>query len=202
MKKILAILTFFLLAFQSKGQSQKWWTEKDRAYLLENLRRSRDELVKETQNLTNNQWQFRESPDRWSIQQVVEHLAIWELLFQREISLAYSSGAQPELAATATPDSATLTYLREEKPHNATDYTKPFTFTVPMGMNTGSNTLAWLQKMRNESISFVAGTTDDLRIFFNRPGRSIHFTYVSTFGHTDRHLKQIRKIKTHPNYPK
>jgi hypothetical protein len=202
MKKMLAVAMFFLFAFQSQGQAQKLWTEKDRAYLLENLRRSRDELVKETQNLTEAQWRFRESPDRWSIQQVVEHLAIWELLFQREISLAYGGGAKPELAATATPDSVTLNYLSEEKSHVATDYTKPFTFTVPMGLNTGENTLAWLQKMRNESIGFIGSTNDDLRTFFNRPGRSIHYTYLSTFGHTDRHLKQIQKIKTHPNYPK
>jgi len=202
MKKLLAVATFFLFSFQSQGQPQKLWTEKDRAYLLENLRRSGNELAKETQNLTEAQWRFRESPDRWSIQQVVEHLAIWELLFQREISLAYGSGAKPELAVTATPDSATLTFLSEEKPHVATDYTKPFTFTVPMGLNTGANTLAWIQKMRNESINFVGSTNDDLRTFFNRPGRSIHYTYLSTFAHTDRHLKQIRKIKTHPNYPK
>jgi len=202
MKKILAIAMFFLYAFQCESQQQRWWTEKDRAYLLENLKRSRDELVKETQNLTDTQWNFRGNPDRWSIGEVIEHLATWELLFQREISLALGGGAKPELAAAATPDSVTLQFLSEEKAHIATDYTRPFTFTVPMGLNAGSNNLAWLQKMRNESIAFVTGTNDDLRTFFNRPGRSIHYTYLSTIGHTDRHLKQIRKIKTYPNYPK
>ena len=57
--------------------SIKVWTDTDRRYLLDNLARSRDELIKETKGLTDKQWNFKESPDRWSIKEVTEHICIW-----------------------------------------------------------------------------------------------------------------------------
>ena len=51
------------------AQDAKPWSEADRKYLLDNLMRSREELMKETQNLSKEQWSFKESADRWSINQ-------------------------------------------------------------------------------------------------------------------------------------
>jgi hypothetical protein len=91
----------------------------------------------------------------------------------------------------------------EDKPHITTEYTKPFTFTVPMGLNNGKNNLAWFLKMRNESIQYLDSTTQDLRYYFLRPGRgNVHQVYITIFAHTDRHLKQIWKIKANANYRK
>ena len=202
MKSLLSLLITFFISFNANSQQPKLWTDADRNFLLDNLKRSRDELQKETANLTEKQWNFKETPDRWSIKQVVEHICIWELLLQREINLAYEGGPKPEMAATAAPDSAILKYLADETPHIATEYTKPFTFTVPMGLTDGKTNVAWFTKMRNESIDFLTTTTEDIRLYFGRPRRSMHFAYISTFAHTDRHLKQIRKIKSHPAYPR
>jgi hypothetical protein len=182
--------------------SQKLWTEADREYLLENLKRSRDSLIKETQNLSDDQWNFKESPARWSINEVVEHLAIWELLLDREVNQALVAGPQTELTKNARPDSVVINFLMEEKPHITTDYTKPFTFTVPMGLNNGKSNLGWFLRMRNESVAYLDSTNQDLRYYFLRPGRgNVHQVYITIFGHTDRHLRQIRNIKTNAKYP-
>ena len=195
-------LLIFSFALFSHAQAQKRWTETDRNFLLENLKRSKDQLVKETRDLTDAQWNFKEGPGRWSIRQVVEHIGIWELLLQREISLAYMGGPKPELTASEIPDSVNINFLKDTAVHIATEYTKPFTYSVPMGINSGRNNMAWFLKMRDESIDFLTTTQDDLRLYFARPGRSIHYAYLSTFGHADRHIRQIQKIKRHPNYPK
>jgi hypothetical protein len=209
MKKIAVIgkIAFLclLLGFVTSGfaQQNKLWLETDRRYLLDHLTRSRDELLKETRGLSEAQWNFRESPDRWSIKEVVEHIALWELLLQREASMAYMAGPQPDLLKAAKQDSTVLTFIQEEKPHVSVEYTKPFTFSLPMGLNSGENNLAWYTKMRNESINYLESTTDDLRLYFLKAGRgNIHQIFISTFGHTDRHLRQIRRIKQHPNYPR
>jgi hypothetical protein len=199
---------FFLLLiscaslFANAQTTPALWTENDRGFLLEQLQQSRDQLVKETQHLTDTQWNFKEAPGRWSIRQVVEHIGIWELLLQREISLAYMGGPKPELAAAATPDSININFLKDSSAHIATEYTKPFTYSVPLGLNTGPNNLAWFLTMRNESINFISNTKDDLRLYFSRPGRSIHYAYLSTYGHTNRHLRQIAKIKGNAGFPK
>ncbi|MDZ7649835.1 MAG: hypothetical protein U5K54_23340 [Cytophagales bacterium] len=55
----------------AKGQTTKEgpskvpvWTEADRKYLVDNLIRSKEEIIAETKNLTKAQWNFKESPDR------------------------------------------------------------------------------------------------------------------------------------------
>jgi len=204
MKKLKVILSAFIcLLISVDSFAQTLWTDSDKKYLIDNLKRTRDLVIQETKNLSEQQWKFKEAPDRWSINEVVEHLAIWELLLDREVSQALVFGPQPELLKNAKTDSSILAFLMEEKPHITTEYTKPFTFTVPMGLNSGSNNLAWFLKMRNESLNFLDSTKTDLRYYFLRPGRgNVHQVYITIFGHTDRHLRQIRKIKTNANYPK
>jgi hypothetical protein len=187
----------------SSAQEFKPWNAKDRAYLLEHLTQSRDAIINETKNLSPAQWNFKESSSRWSINQVVEHLVIWEIIFQREINQGIIAGPRPELTKDARTDSAVVAFLDEEKPHISVEYTKPFTFTVPMGLNEGKNNVAWFVKMRNEGIGFVDTTKIDLRTYFIRPGKgSAHQVFISAFAHADRHLKQIKKVKLDPNYPK
>jgi hypothetical protein len=202
MRLLFLFIFSFAALFVDAQTTQKLWTESERNFLQENLKRSRDQLLKETRNLTDTQWNFKESLDRWSIRQVVEHIGIWELLLQREISLAYMGGPKPELTSTATHDSVNSNFLKDTMQHIATEYTKPFTYSVPMGLNLGKDNIVWFLKMRNESIDFLAKTNEDLRVYFSRPGRSIHYVYLSTYGHTDRHLQQIAKIKRHSNYPR
>jgi hypothetical protein len=203
MKKILGLVLALLLGFTSNAQEGKLWTEADRKYLLENLARSRDELINETQGLTPAQYNFKESSDRWSINQVVEHLAIWELLFCRDISRSLNAKPQPEFNANVKPDSYYTTFIMEEAQHVTTDFTKPFTYTVPMGINDLKNNLAWFEKMRNESITYIKTAKEDLRSYYRNSGSdNIHQVYIYVFGHVDRHLRQIKKVKQHTNYPK
>lgn len=191
------------MSLSSFAQETTNWTEADRKFLLDNLIRSRDEVLKETQGLSKAQWSFRESPDRWSINEIVEHIAIWELLLCQRISTQLSTEPQPLLVAQAVPDSVKLGFIMEEKVHHSADYTKPYTYTIPMGLNELKNNLAWLMKMRNESITYLTGTHADLRAYFLAGSTSnTHGTYITLFGHTDRHLRQIRKVKQHPAYPK
>ncbi len=203
MRQLFCTVLTSILMLSSFAQQSKLWSEDNRKYLIDNLSRTRDSIIKETKNLSHAQWNFKESHDRWSINQIVEHLAIWELLLQREISQALVVGPRPELSKDARTDSAVVGFLMEENPHISTEYTKPFTFTVPMGLNDGKNNLALFLKMRNEGVNYVDSTTADLRAYFLRPGRgNIHQVFITIFAHTDRHLRQIRKVKLDPKYPK
>src|SRR5258706_6987338 len=104
MKIFLAVITFvfgtiILSLAQTKSNSSSTapvWTEVDRKYLLDNLIRSKEEIIAETKNLTKEQWNFKESPNRWSINQIVEHICICELIHMNEISTALQMGPIPE----------------------------------------------------------------------------------------------------------
>ena len=200
---LLAIVFAFGFGLLSFAQQTRLWNEEDRKFLITNLTRTRDSVIKETRNLTPSQWNFKESPERWSINQIVEYLAIWELLLEREVSQALLAGPRPELVKDARTDSSVIAFLMEEKPHITTEYTKPFTFTVPLGLNEGKNNLAWFIKMRNEGINYIDTATSDLRYYFLRPGRgNVHQVFITIFAHTDRHLRQVRRVKLNANFPK
>ena len=202
MKKYLGVILSVYSTICLNAQPPEAWSEKDRTYLVDNLRRSIDQINEATRNLTDVQWNFKPGPDKWSINQVVEHIAIWELLLQRDISLALSDPPKTELTKTACPDSSTLGFIMEDKPHHSLDYTKPFSFTIPMGLNDGSKNLLWLQKMRKEDADFVQNTKQDLRVYYRGKGsESVHVLYILIFGHADRHLRQIMKIKADPAFP-
>ena len=202
MKKIVLFAMIVLPLVVSAQEAQRW-TEEDRQYLLQNLIRSRDELVKEIEGLSKKQWSFKESTDRWSINEVVEHLALFELIFDREISIALRGKPNPEFNKDVKPDSYYTGFIMEETPHVTVEYTKPFTYSVPLGLNDIKSNIAWFTKMRNESVEYLKTTKEDMRLYYRNAGSTnVHQTYIYVFGHVDRHLRQIRKIKQHANYPK
>ena len=193
-------IILFLLFTISVSAQEKLWTEADRQYTLDNMKRTRDELVKETENLTLEQWKFKESPDRWSIAEIVEHLGTWEIIWAREISLGTRSKPQPELLKTSKPDSYYHEFIMEEKPHESPDISRP------TGFIEGKNNLIRFVKLRNENITFTEKTNVDMKAMFELVGtdspRNLHQVYIYQWGHIDRHLRQIRKVKTDKNYPK
>ncbi len=210
MKSFFVILFFILeLVIPGNAQSTKnspstgpEWTEADRKYLLDNLIRSKEEITHETKSLTKEQWNYKESADRWNINQIVEHLAIWELLFMREITVALEGGPIPDFT-NYLPDSL---FVEQDpkgiKPNSALEYTKPFSYAVPLGNNEGPNNLIWLTTMRNESIEFVKKETRNIRLNYVCFGSNVHQNFMMIFSHTDRHLRQIKKVKANSNYPR
>lgn len=209
MKATLVTLVFvFGILILGKGQTAieqspkvPVWTEADRTYLLEHLIRSKQELIEETKDLTKEQWNFHESPDRWNINQIVEHIDLYELTFMAEISKALQGGPIPEFkhylpdSIFIDPDPMSL------KKNITTDYTKPFTISVPLGNNEGRNNVTWFTTMRDESIDYLKGATENLRLHYICFGPNVHQQYMMVFRHTERHLRQIKKVKLHPNYP-
>jgi hypothetical protein len=198
MKKTLTL--FAALYFFAFSQAQdKTWTDADRKYLLDNLIRSKEELIKETSHLTDAQWRFHESKDRWSINEIIEHIGLWEILLMDDVSRALRTQPQPN--KLAQPDSLTYNFIMESKKHFSLDYTKPYSYTIPFGLDEGKNNLTKVTKWRDQSIDYIKTTKDNLRIYFATYG-TVHQTFILIFGHADRHLRQIRKVKQHPNYPK
>jgi len=206
---LLALIFVFGFFILSTGQTKTdepskvpVWTETDRKYLLDNLIRSKEELIAETKNLTKQQWNFKESPDRWSINQIVEHICLWEVIQMNQISTSLQIGPIPSFT-DYRPDSVFIEKDIERLNKTATtDYSKPFTYGVPLGNNEGKNNMIWYTTMTNESIDFLQKTDANLRVHYIYFVSNIHQRYLTFFQHTFRHLGQIREVKTHPKYPK
>ena len=66
------------------SQPKNIWTEVDRKFLIENLERTKLEIIKQTKDLTSEQWAFKEDSTKWTIGQVLEHLGLYERIFAQE----------------------------------------------------------------------------------------------------------------------
>lgn len=193
-------LLFFTFIVGQTFAQEKLWTETDRQFTIDQFTRTRDELVKETENLTPAQWAFRESADRWSIAQIVEHLALWEIIWSREISMGTRNKPQPELNKTSRPDSYYSDFIMETNPHVAADVA------MPTGFIKGKDNLDFFISRWQTNLAFLKKTDADMRAHFELTAtpnpRNMHQVYIFQWGHVDRHLRQIRKVKADANFPK
>lgn len=183
-------------------QIGRFWTERDKVMLLKELERTKQEIVTETNSLTNEQWHFKPSKEAWCIAQVVEHLGIYERLFLQEAWIATELPPEPQYYVSTLIDSTYLSWMAESQSHNAPENA------IPLGYMKGKDNLSYFTFGRDLIINFITKTDKDLKVHFTpRAGepnnrRSIHGLFVVHYGHTDRHLRQIMKIKSHSNYPK
>jgi hypothetical protein len=192
---LITLLFSSLLTF-----SQRTWTEKDKNALVDEFLRTKAEINEATKNLTDNQWIFKEDSSKWSIAQVLEHLYNWSLITQQNVRYSIQLGENLTLAAKALSDSAVTTFIWEEKPHKSPDHT------IPTGLITGDNNRKIFNVKYDEIISFIQKSELNFRLYIRPFGTAyqedLFQQYTIHYGHVDRHLRQIRRIKTHPSFPK
>ncbi len=182
-------------------KSGKIWSEEDRKYLLAELERTQKEVREEVDHLSYEQWHFKPSPEAWSIGQVVEHLGLYERIFLQEAWLGTEIAPQPEYYQESLNDSIYLSWMAENTGHQAPENA------IPMGFMRGRDNFLFFNFGRDNILQFVRNTQKDLKLHFTpRAGepndkRSIHGLLVIHFSHTDRHLRQIKRIKANVNYP-
>jgi DinB superfamily len=207
MKKILIILLFSVWVTlptqaQNGSHDQRYTTDEDRAFLSKELLRTKELVIKFTKSLTKKQWSFKPTKESWNIGQVVEHLGLYERIFLQEAWLATELPPQPEFQKDALSDSIYLSWMAEPQAHKAPQNA------VPLGFMKGVDNLTFFIFGRELILDFVSNTKKDLKVHFTpRQGepnnkRSIHGLFVIHYSHTDRHLAQIRRIMSHPSFPK
>ncbi len=218
MKLIQLIIVILLLAScQNKQASEsirneRWWTEADRSLILAELLRTTNELKDEIEFLSAEQWNFHETPNRWSIAEIVEHLEMQNQLHYREITVVSNA---PQYLQFRSITEGMDSYFSDY----GTDTTrgKAQWFLEPLGrFGTKAKCENAFYKVRGKLTQFVKETPIDLRkqFTFRTPVegkdvatikisqvRDLHQLLLTGIGHTDRHLTQIRKIKEDSNWP-
>jgi hypothetical protein len=179
--------------------------DQDRAAAVEYLTSMRDQVLKESSTLTAAQWNFKAAPDRWSVGEVVHHLALSEpLLFDLQQKQASGPAATPEQIAAVKGKEA---IIRKGVP----DRTQKFQAPEPLqpgkdtSLTTQKDILAAFRERRTKTIDYASSTKDDLR---TRVGQSpagpadAYQWLVFIAAHSERHLAQLREVKADPGFPK
>ena len=198
-KLIYLIVLLFLIVFNVYSQDTSW-TKSDKEFLIDNFSRTQNEINIETNQLTPEQWSFRESKDAWSIAEVLEHLNMWQLVTQEHIRFMFYNGRQPDLIRSALTDSAATSFIYEDKKHTSPDFTVP-TGKVPEAIN-----LQLFNAYCDRIIENIRKSDLNFRLYFRKftDGymTNMNQAYIIQYGHVDRHLRQIKRIKSDANFPK
>lgn len=171
--------------------------------MLDQLASSEARLLALTAGLTPEQWNFHESPERWSIVQIIEHVIVFENFLRGVIVKTMVAPAEPnkkEQVAAKEPLVLGLAEGRSTRKFQAREVTQP-TGRWP----DAEEMLAEFRKTRAETMEFVRHLQGDLRSHFFAHvafGDLDCYQWLIVMGqHGARHALQIEEIKANPAFP-
>jgi hypothetical protein len=174
----------------------------DRAKLVQYLTGARDQVLAEAA-LSDAQWSFKPGPDRWSVGEVVEHLALAEsLIFDLQQKMVAGPAATAEQRAAAQGKDEMLLKIIPDRTQKAT---APEPLQPAKRLGSRADVLAAFEERRGKTIAYASKTTDDLRgrVGDSPLGPLDGYQWLLFIGaHTERHLGQIREVKAHADFPK
>ena len=179
-------------------------TKEDRDRGVDYLKQTQKDFLAATEGLSDAQWKFKAAPDRWSIAETAEHIAvteqtIWELVSGKIMK----SPAAPEKAAEAKgKDEIILTKI----PDRSRKAQAPEQLRPTGRWATRAAFVKDFEGKRAEEIAYLAATKEDLRNHFEEhPFLKTMDAYqwlIFNGAHCKRHTAQILEVKADPNFPK
>jgi hypothetical protein len=174
----------------------------ERQFAINQLTSSEARILQLVDSLTPAQWYFHESPDRWSIAEILEHLIAFENFIRATVAQVLQGAPEPgkkPLAATreglvlSLPDTRSTRFIAREVAR-------------PVGRWPGTvEMIAEFRKTRAQTLAFAAETPAALRDHFFPHlvfGDLDCYQWLVLLGrHAFRHAVQMEEIMAHPSYP-
>ncbi len=174
----------------------------ERQFVLDQLAASEADLLQLVEGLSPAQWAFRETPDRWSIAEVIEHLVVFEDFILGVITRSLAEQPQPEKKAHAPGKEHLVLGLVASRNTRF----KAREAALPKGRWPDPvELIAEFRAARARTCAFAAETQANLRDHFFPHivfGDLDCYQWLVVLGtHGSRHALQIREIMSHPAYP-
>ena len=176
--------------------------ERERQVVMDELASSEARLLELVRGLTEEQWSFREAPERWSIADNIEHLVVFEGFIRSAITKTLEGAAEPEKKAEVGAKEPFVLGIANGRSNKLA--ARPIV--CPTGRWPDRNELvSELQKTRAVTVAFAAETEAKLRDHFF-PHISLGdldcYQWLVVVGqHSTRHAFQIEEVKANPAFP-
>jgi hypothetical protein len=195
------VLTALLLLIGAATASAQEVTpaEKDRA--LQYLETTKKNVLEATKGLSEAQWNFKPAPDRWSVAQVMEHIAAAEdfirTLTKEKIMAAPAGEPGRDLKKT---DEAVLAMV----PDRTSKVQAPEPLVPTNRFATPEGSIKHFVESRAETEGFLKTATGMRDHVSDSPlGKLDAYEFVLLIAaHSERHTKQINEVKADANFPK
>lgn len=176
-------------------------TQQERDTLAKHLDQTRQAFLASISGVSEAQWKYKAGPERWSIAEVAEHIAISETtLLQLVTDRVLKSPAVPR-----DPNAVSDATLLEGLLDRTSKFQAPEMLKPTSRWATRDALAKDFAAAREKTTAYVKTTTDDLRghgaphpVFKMLDG----YQWIMLLsGHAARHTAQIEEVKTSPGYP-
>jgi hypothetical protein len=198
----LAALTCLALTLFVAPAAAQQLTEQDRMTLQKHLQQTRQAFLESISGLSDAQWTYKAGPDRWSIAEVAEHIAISETTILQLVTDKVLKSPPFQRDPNGMSDEKLIAGLM--------DRTNRFQAPEMLRPTNRWATRDALAKdfiaARDKTEAYVKTTTDDLH---GHGGPHPVFKMLDGYqwvlllsAHSGRHTAQINEVKESPGYPK
>ncbi len=178
-------------------------TKQDRDQAIQLMASSQQSYFDALKDVTEAQWKWKPTAERWSVGECAEHIALAEALLFAKVTEAVNS---PANAAWEEKTKSKLQLLSSVMPNRLGKAKSPLEI-EPKGNLTKAEVLAIFEKGRAITDKFIAETevawkehtAEHPFPIFNTLNAQQWYLYIP--WHTQRHLKQIAEVKATSGYP-
>ena len=176
-------------------------TRADRDKGVKYLQTTRDGVAASVKGLSEEQLKWKAAPDRWSVAETLEHIALAEEFIYGKITENIMK------APAGAPDRDTVkldAWVMTAVPDRSHKAQAPGPL-VPTGKWTPAETLDHFLKSREKTIAYLQATPDLRAHVANGPMDQPMDGYewlIFEGAHSERHTKQIEEVKADSNFPK
>jgi hypothetical protein len=201
-KSLAGTLVALLLVTGAAAASAQEVTSAETDRALQYLESTKKNVLEATKGLSQAQWNFKPTPDRWSVAQVMEHIAaaedfIRDNLVREEVMVSPSGPPARDVKKT---DEAVVAMV-PDRTHKA-QAPEPLVPSNRFGSPDGS--VNHFVESRATTEQFLKTTTGLRDHVMDGPvGKMDGYEFVLFIAaHCERHTKQINEVKANPNFPK
>ena len=176
-------------------------TQADKDKALEYLEKTKKEVLESVNGLSEAQWNFKPAPDRWSVAQVMEHIAAAEDFLRGFVQekVMISPAGDPARDVKKTDDNV-LAMI----PDRTTKVQAPEQLVPTNRFGTPENSIKHFVDSRATTESFLKSANGLREHVSDSPmGKLDGYEFILLIAaHSERHTKQINEVKADPNFPK
>jgi hypothetical protein len=204
MKRSIAPIIFVLtliLACAGHIRAQEL-TQADKDKALQYLESTKKDVLDAVKDLSPAQWNFKAAPDRWSIAECMEHIAIAEDYIRGAVADHIMQAPAAPGRDVATIDAAII----ENVPARKTKVQAPEPIKPTNRFATPQDAIDHFVESRAKTEAFLKdtpGLRDHAADAPNGSGKWDAYEFILLIAaHSERHTNQIKEVKADPNYPK
>jgi DinB superfamily len=176
-------------------------TPAEKEKTLQYLESTKKAVLESVKGLSEAQWNFKPAPEKWSVAQVMEHIATAEdyirTMDKEKVMMAPAGDATRDVKKA---DDGVLMMV----PDRSTKVQAPEPLVPANKYGTPEGSIKHFVESRAETEAFLKDTPGMRAHVVDGPlGKMDAYEFVLLIAaHTERHTKQINEVKADPNFPK